>query len=343
MSLFNALKIALVVAGVLWAGPLSAQDKAPTKDKSGDTQAGKKPTSSADAKATQAGSQKGEAGGTTDPAAKKADSSQKADVGKSATAISPAPSSGSLEPKPAGGEASKSTGASAGPTGGPSQPTTAAAPQTGAGGSTDSAQVDGSTYVVRMRDLAQRIDELKEQIRRSHTRLSLLSETILSGGAGGARAEINFTNDMSSAFRLVRALFVLDGAVQYNKQDDTGALAEQKSIPIFSGSIPPGDHTLQVLIKLQGYGYGVFSYLRGYKFEVKSTHSFTITEGKTMRIEVIAWEKGGVTTPLEQRPSIRYQQKVGTEAVGKPESSPVPGGSTQLKAGTSVGAGVGTP
>jgi hypothetical protein len=115
--------------------------------------------------------------------------------------------------------------------------------------------MDGSTYAVRLRDLEQRVDELKEQIRRSHTRLSLLSDTILSGGVGGARAEISFKNELSNAFHLTGATFVLDGAVQYNKQDDTGALAEQKQIPIFSGSIPPGDHTLQVVLKLRGHGY----------------------------------------------------------------------------------------
>lgn len=184
-------------------------------------------------------------------------------------------------------------------------------------------KVDGATYVVRLRDLEQRIDELKEQIRRSHTRLSLLSDTILSGGVGGARAEIRFINEMSSAFRLTRALFVLDGAVQYNKKDDTGALASQGEIPIFSGSIPPGDHTLQVLVQLRGHGYGVFSYLRGYRFEIKSSHSFTITEGKTIELEVIAYEKGGVTTPLEQRPAVRYVEKVksGVKSGAKPASS----------------------
>ncbi len=170
--------------------------------------------------------------------------------------------------------------------------------------------MDGSTYAVRLRDLESRVDELKEQIRRSHTRLSLLSDTILSAGVGGARAEIKFQNDMSSAFRLTRALFVLDGAVQYNKADDTGALASQTEIPIFSGSIAPGDHTLQVLVQLRGHGYGVFSYLRGYKFEVKSSHAFTVTEGKSIDLEAIAWEKGGVTTPLEQRPAVRYVEKV---------------------------------
>ena len=46
--------------------------------------------------------------------------------------------------------------------------------------------------------------------------------------------------------------------------------------------MPPGDHTIQVALTFQGNGYGVFSYLRGYKFEVKSSHSFTAVEGKAL-------------------------------------------------------------
>ena len=197
-----------------------------------------------------------------------------------------------------------------------------AAPPPGAPAAAATTAVDGSTYVVRLRDLEQRVDELKEQIRRSHTRLSLLSDTILSGGVGGARAEIAFKNELSNAFHLTGATFVLDGSVQYNKQDDTGALAEQKTIPIFSGSIPPGDHTLQVVLKLRGHGYGVFSYLRGYKFNVPATHSFTVTEGKAIKLDAIVWEKGDVTTPLEERPAIRWQQTVSASGDdARPESS----------------------
>jgi hypothetical protein len=193
----------------------------------------------------------------------------------------------------------------------------------GAAATAAAAPIDGSTYAVRLRDLESRVDELKEQIRRSHTRLSLLSDTILSAGVGGARAEIRFQNDMSSAFRLTRALFVLDGAVQYNKADDTGALASQTEIPIFSGSIAPGDHTLQVLVQLRGHGYGVFSYLRGYKFEVKSSHAFTVTEGKSIDLQAIAWEKGGVTTPLEQRPAVRYVEKL-RSGIGEGDTGATP-------------------
>ncbi len=217
---------------------------------------------------------------------------------------------------PASSAAPAAASASAAPAASAASPASSAAPSPAPAVSVDinakpaDQAVNGGTYAVRLRDLEQRVDELKDQIRRSHTRLALLSDTILGGGAAGSRAEVHFDNEMSSAFQLIRALFVMDGQVQYNRQDDSGALADQKDIPIYSGSVPPGDHTLQVALTFQGNGYGVFSYLRGYKFEVKSSHAFTAVEGKAMAVTATAYEKGGVTTPLEQRPTVEWQEKV---------------------------------
>jgi hypothetical protein len=209
-----------------------------------------------------------------------------------------------------------------------------------AAGDTSGTPLDGATYAVRLRDLEQRIDELKEQIRRSHTRLSLLSDTILSGGVGGARVEITFKNDLSSAFRMTGATFVLDGVVQYNKTDESenSALGAQKEIAVFSGTIPPGDHTLQIALRLRGHGYGVFSYLRGYKFQVPSSHTFTITEGKTLKLDVVAWEKGDVTTALEQRPSIRYVENLRAGVLGESAPGAAP---ARAEAGGNVSVGAG--
>jgi hypothetical protein len=199
--------------------------------------------------------------------------------------------------------------------------------------------MDGATYGVRLRDLEARVDELKDQIRRSHTRLALLSDTILSGGAAGSRVEVVFHNEMSSAFRLVSALFVVDGAVQYNRQDESGALADQKEIPIFSGSIPPGDHTVSVKLRYQGNGYGVFTYLKGYKFDFTSSHSFTAVEGKTLQLNAVALEKGGVTTPLEQRPGMEWQEKVNALGPGSPAPGSAPGSTPAVKTQTSSSPG----
>ena len=47
-----------------------------------------------------------------------------------------------------------------------------------------------------------------------------------------------------------------------------------------------------------------------------------------MVLEVIAWEKGGVTTPLEERPAIRFKQtvKAGSGAASSPAGSGARGG-----------------
>lgn len=184
------------------------------------------------------------------------------------------------------------------------------------------AGMDGATYSVRLRALEARVDELKEKIRGSHTRLSLLSDAILSGGVAGSRCEVVFRNEMSSAFRLTKALFVIDGTVQYNKQDETGTLGDQREIPIFNGPIPPGDHTVQVVLNFQGNGYGAFTYLKGYKFEVKSAHAFTAVEGKTLVLTSTSLEKGGVTTPLEQRPAIEWNERMSTLTGGAQPAAP---------------------
>ncbi len=244
-----------------------------------------------------------------------------------ATAAASASAAKPTAPATATASAPAATTSSAAPSGAP--PTAAPPPLPTAGApataTAPAAPMDGQTYAVRLRDLERKIDELKEQIRRSHTRLSLLSDTILSGGGSGSRAVIRFKNDLSDAFRITRALFVLDGAVQYNKTDQSGALSDQEEIPIFNGSIPPGDHTLQVLINLQGNGYGVFSYLRGYRFEVRSSHSFSAVEGKTITLDALAYEKGSVTTPLEERPAVRYIEKV---VSGLADATTAEGGAT---------------
>src|SRR3984957_18809973 len=137
------------------------------------------------------------AGTTTAAAAPAATGTAGAATGTTAPPA-PAPAAGAPTPAAASGGAPGAAAASAGAgtptaTPGPLQAPVAAGGEKG---------MDGPTYAVRLRDLEGRVDELKDQIRRSHTRLALLSDTILSGGASGSRAEIGLSNEMSSAFRL---------------------------------------------------------------------------------------------------------------------------------------------
>jgi hypothetical protein len=201
---------------------------------------------------------------------------------------------------------------------------TAAAVPTAAEGQTETSaevEMDAGTYSVRLRDLEQRVNELKEQVFRSKARLSLLAETVLQGVVAGAQARIVHENKMGNSYRLVKVVYALDGAPIFNKADEEGGLSEREQFDIYNGSIVPGEHTLTVQLEYRGHGYGIFSYLKGYRFKVSSSYSFTAPEGKAVTLRVVGFEKGGPTAPLEERPAVRYVERIETPTPTSPEAS----------------------
>jgi len=192
----------------------------------------------------------------------------------------------------------------------PVESTESSPPATDATATTSETEIDAGTYAVRLRDLEQRINELKEQIFRSKARLSLLAETVLEGVVGGGQAVIIHENRMSDSYKLVRVDYALDGAPIFTKADEEGSLGEQKEFEVYNGSIVPGEHTITVNLEYRGHGYGVFAYLKGYRFKVRSTYTFAVPEGRISTLYVVGYEKGGPTTPLEERPAVRYIERV---------------------------------
>lgn len=182
--------------------------------------------------------------------------------------------------------------------------------------STDSGSTATSSgYKVQLKGLEQKVNELKEKIFRSKARLNLLKETVLHGTIAGSQAVIRHKNEMGSSFRLVKLVYSLDGAEIYAKSDDSGNLDKKKEFDIFKGSIVPGNHTVSVLMDFRGHGFGIFSYLKGYKFTVRSSHTFTAGEGRQTDVTVRAYEKGNVTTELKDRPAIDF--KINLFSIGK--------------------------
>lgn len=169
---------------------------------------------------------------------------------------------------------------------------------------------------IRLRRLEQRVQALKERAWRAKARVGMLKEAVLGGGVG-ARAGIRHINKMGNSYRLIKLVYALDGAQIFARNDPTGNLHEEKSFDVLTGPITPGSHTISVLALYRGHGYGVFNYLKKYKFTVRSSHTFTATEGKGTDIKVVAFERGGVTTPLEQRPAFDFKVNVSDGSKGE--------------------------
>jgi hypothetical protein len=160
---------------------------------------------------------------------------------------------------------------------------------------------------LKVRTLEERVSDLKEKIFRTKARLLNLQEMVIGGDiTTGAKAVLVHRNEMGSSFYLESAAYALDGAPIYTKVDVDGDLEKREEFEIFNGRVVPGNHQVSVQYVYRGHGYGVFSYLEGYRFKVQSSYTFTAEPGKVNTIKVVGFEKGGMTAELKDRPSVRY-------------------------------------
>lgn len=142
------------------------------------------------------------------------------------------------------------------------------------------------------------------------------------GRPTGDQSGVLFRNEMSSAFRVTRVLSVMDGHVSFDRESACGG-ALPSEFPVFAGALSPGEHLQQTLVQMSAHGEGPLSYLNGYRFEVKAQHRFVVKQSNAIQMDVIAWEKDGLFTPLEQRPAVRYVETFRDPQPSQSASPPV--------------------
>ncbi len=176
---------------------------------------------------------------------------------------------------------------------------------------------------LKVRTLEERVSDLKEKIFRTKARLMNLQEMVIGGDiTTGSKAVLVHRNEMGSSFYLESIAYALDGAPIYTKVDMDGDLEKREEFEIFNGRIVPGNHQISVQLLYRGHGYGVFSYLEGYKFKVQSSYTFNAEAGKVNTIKVVGFEKGGLTAELKDRPAVRYDVDVQREETQRRGASP---------------------
>lgn len=184
-----------------------------------------------------------------------------------------------------------------------------------------SAEVVAPPDQLKMHALEEHVNELKEKIFRAKARLVLLQEAVLHGSISGSRAIVVHSNKMGASFKLQEVTYALDGTPIYAKTQVDG-IDQRDEFEIFNGSIVPGNHEISVYLVFRGNGFGVFSYLNDYRFKVKSSYTLIAEDGKQSTVKIVAYEKGGATAELKDRPAIRYDVEVQKELRGAPTKTP---------------------
>ena len=155
----------------------------------------------------------------------------------------------------------------------------------------------------------EKVNTLKEKVFRSKAQLLLLQETLLNGVISTSKMKITHDDQIGNSFYLMSAAYSIDGTPVFSRSDQNGSLNKKRTFVLFTGSIRPGPHRLSIELKYRGNGFGVFSYLRGYRLRIRTSYAFNIQEGKSVDIKVQPYQRNW-TYSLRERVKVRYKVKV---------------------------------
>ncbi len=162
-------------------------------------------------------------------------------------------------------------------------------------------------YDLRVKELETRIDDLKDQVFRSKSRIVLLKETLLGNKLSGSKAIIVQKSDLGKSFKLKRLTMILNGSTIRNEMDRDGSLADKEMIEILNGSLSPGTHNLEIILEYQGSA-AVFNYFEGYTTQLKKACRFTVEEGMVTILDVVSFKDGNVTKRADQAAALKCEE-----------------------------------
>ena len=153
--------------------------------------------------------------------------------------------------------------------------------------------------------IEEQVNSLKERVFRPRRRCSCSRKS--SSSSSGSRSSITHVNKLGRSYTIESISYYLDGQGKFSKVDTTGGLDAKKEIQIFEGPIPPGNHNITVHLKLRGNGFGVFSYVSNYVFNVQASTAFVAEDGKSCKVKAVVNERGGISRSFTERPSVVFE------------------------------------
>ncbi|MEL7369802.1 MAG: hypothetical protein AAFN74_12870, partial [Myxococcota bacterium] len=91
-------------------------------------------------------------------------------------------------------------------------------------------------------------------------------------------------------------------------------LADADEIILFDGPLTAGSHAVEVEMVFKGAAVGVFTYLQGYKFNVRSTYQLDVVEGRNTELKVVVFEAEDITAEAKNRFKVRYDVEVNDDS-----------------------------
>ena len=153
-------------------------------------------------------------------------------------------------------------------------------------------------------EIERKMHSLRGEVQNLKSEILTLGEQISSGFVTGTKLLIVYNNALGGAFKVESIEYKLDGFTIY-ANNDPAKLEASTELVVFDANVLPGSHTVDVVYTLRGTGYGVFTYMEDYSFDLRNQYHFSTPRGQAVELNVQAVDRGSGEN-LRDRPSLKF-------------------------------------
>jgi hypothetical protein len=118
-----------------------------------------------------------------------------------------------------------------------------------------------------------------------------------------SEATVSFRNDVGDKFQLMQGRFSVDGIdLPAVPLDPTPG----RETVIFRGPMTSGRHVITSHLTYQGRNRAIFTYLKGYTFNIDAKDEVFVVSGALSSATVVAHEQKGFTVPYEKSLTVDF-------------------------------------
>ena len=116
---------------------------------------------------------------------------------------------------------------------------------------------------------------------------------------------LRFRNDVGDAFQMSQARFALDGR---DLPTVLTSAARGQEYVIFAGPLAPGSHTITSHVTYQGQSRSIFTYMKGYTFNLDTTDELNVPESGATTATIVGKPNKGFNVPFEHSLKVGIEQ-----------------------------------
>lgn len=144
-----------------------------------------------------------------------------------------------------------------------------------------------SIYQNEIKEFDKIIDQINQDIKKEKKDISFLKNSLINNEISASKLVVKLINKDDGYFKITKVKITMNGNNILTK-DSLG----KKELTIFNESSSPGLYTFNFDLYVEGAGYGIFTYMKSYKFRIKRTVKVKVHDIGKSKLKIIIYKKG---------------------------------------------------